>query len=74
MYNSSKGGKMVSLRPSWNIEPVVKTLVMSQVPMTHSYNPSYLGRDQKDFGLRPAQANSLGYPILKKTHHKKGLV
>jgi hypothetical protein len=32
------------------------------------------GREQKDQGSRPAQANSSQHPILKKTLHNKGLV
>jgi hypothetical protein len=32
------------------------------------------GRDQEDCSLKPTQANSLQDPILKKKHHKKGLV
>jgi hypothetical protein len=36
--------------------------------------PSFSGgRDQKDLYSKPAQANSFQDPILKKTHHKKGL-
>jgi hypothetical protein len=43
--------------------------------VAHTCNPSYSeGRDQEDRSLKPAQANSLRDPILKKTHHKKGLV
>jgi hypothetical protein len=30
--------------------------------------------DQEDSGSRPAQANSSQDPVLKKTHHRKGLV
>jgi hypothetical protein len=41
----------------------------------HAYNPSYSGgRDQEDFASKPAQANSSQDPVLKKTHHQKGLV
>jgi hypothetical protein len=29
------------------------------------------GRDQEDYSLKPAQANSSQNPVLKKTHHKK---
>jgi hypothetical protein len=37
----------------------LKILARGQVLMTHVYNPSNLGgRDQKDHGLKPAQANS----------------
>jgi hypothetical protein len=47
----------------------------SQVLVAHAYNPSYSGgRDQKDLGSKPAQANSLRDPILKKPLTKKGLV
>jgi hypothetical protein len=43
-------------------------------PVAHTCNPSYSGgRDQEDRGLKPAQANSLRDPILKKPI-KKGLV
>jgi hypothetical protein len=43
--------------------------------MAHTCNPSYSGgRDQEDHGSKPVQANSLCDPILKKNHHKKGLV
>jgi hypothetical protein len=37
-----------------------KTLSDSQVPVVHTYNPSYLGgRDQEDRSSKPAWANSL---------------
>jgi hypothetical protein len=43
--------------------------------VAHAYNPSYSGgRDQEDYGSKPAWANRLGDPILKKIHHEKGLV
>jgi hypothetical protein len=43
--------------------------------MTHACNPSYSGgRDQEDHGLKPALANSLQDPILKKNPLQKGLV
>jgi hypothetical protein len=32
------------------------------------------GRDQEDGGLKPIFANSSRDPILKKTHHKKGIM
>jgi hypothetical protein len=36
------------------------------VPVAHSCNPSYSGgRDQVDYSLKPAQANSLKDPISK---------
>jgi hypothetical protein len=42
------------------------------VRVAHAYNPSYLeGRDQEDLGSRPAQANSLRDPILRKPITKK---
>jgi hypothetical protein len=42
--------------------------------VVHAYSPSYSGgRDQEDHGFKPAQAKSPQDPILKKTHHKKGL-
>jgi hypothetical protein len=47
----------------------------SQVLVAHAYNPSYsVGRDQEDHSLKPALVNSSRDPILKKTHHQKGLV
>jgi hypothetical protein len=43
--------------------------------VANTCNPSYSGgKDQEDLGSKPAQANSSRDPILKKTHHKKGLV
>jgi hypothetical protein len=40
--------------------------------VAHACNPSYSGgRDQKDHGLKPAQANSSQDPILKKTFTKR---
>jgi hypothetical protein len=48
---------------------------ISWVLVAHACNPSYSGgRDQENHGLKPAQAKSLQDPILKKNHHKKGLV
>jgi hypothetical protein len=38
--------------------------------VAHTCNPTYSGgRDQKDHGSKPAQANSSRVPILKKTYH-----
>jgi hypothetical protein len=49
--------------------------VFGQVLVACTYTPSYLGgRDQEDHGSKPAQANSLKDPILKKHITKKGLV
>jgi hypothetical protein len=37
------------------------------VPVVHALNPSYSGsKDQEDSGSKPAGANSLWDPILKK--------
>jgi hypothetical protein len=49
------------------------------VPVAHAYNPNYSGgRDQEDFGSKPAWANCSVRPYLKekkkKKNHKKGLV
>jgi hypothetical protein len=45
------------------------------MPEAYTYNPSYSGgRDQEEHYSKLSQANSLQDPILKKTHHKKGLV
>jgi hypothetical protein len=42
--------------------------------MAHVCNPSYSeGRDQRDHGLKPAQANSSTRPYLEKPFTKKGL-
>jgi hypothetical protein len=50
-----------------------KNKILSQVLMAHACNPSHsVGRDQEDCGLKPV--NSFRDPILKKTHHQKGLV
>jgi hypothetical protein len=41
-------------------------MILSQVPVAHACNPSYLGgRDQEDHGLKQARANSSQDPILK---------
>jgi hypothetical protein len=46
-----------------------------QVLVAHACNSSYSGgRDQEDHSSKPAWENSSRDPILKKTHHKKGLV
>jgi hypothetical protein len=43
--------------------------------VAHSCNPSYSGgRDQEDFGSKPAQANSSAGPYLEKPFTKIGLV
>jgi hypothetical protein len=40
--------------------------------VAHTCNLSYsVGRDQEDWGSKPAQANSSQDPISKKNHHKK---
>jgi hypothetical protein len=40
--------------------------------VANAYNPSYSeSRDQEDHGLKPAQANSLRDPILKKSYHNE---
>jgi hypothetical protein len=44
----------------------------NQFLMAYTCNPSPSGgRDQEDHNLKPAQANSLRDPILKKPHHIK---
>jgi hypothetical protein len=44
------------------------------VLVAHACNPSYAGgRDDEDLSSKSARANSSQDPILKKTHHKKGL-
>jgi hypothetical protein len=41
--------------------------VSSRALVPHTYNPSYSGgRDQEDHSLKPAWANHLQDPILKK--------
>jgi hypothetical protein len=43
--------------------------------MAHACHTSYSGgSDQEDLGSKPSWTNSSTDPILKKTHHKKGLV
>jgi hypothetical protein len=43
--------------------------------VAHAYNPSYSGdRDQEDYSLKLAQANSSLRPYLEKTHQKKWLL
>jgi hypothetical protein len=46
----------------------------SQVPVADAHNPSYSGGRDQDLGLKPAWANNLQDPILKKLNTKKGLV
>jgi hypothetical protein len=42
------------------------------MPVTHACNPSYVGGgDQENHGLKPAQANSSGDPILKNLSQKE---
>jgi hypothetical protein len=49
---------------------------LTQALVAHTCNPSYSGgRDQEDFGSKPAWTNSLQDPISKNPSHKnKGLV
>jgi hypothetical protein len=48
---------------------------LSQALVAHASISSYSGgTDQEDHSLRPALENSSQDPILKKIHHKKGLV
>jgi hypothetical protein len=64
--------KLSLLRDVWlsNIE----SPKMSQVPVVHTCNPSYLGgRDQEDPSSKPAWAIVHG-TLSQKTLHKKGLV
>jgi hypothetical protein len=43
--------------------------------VAHACNLSYSGgRDQEDYGSKPAWANSSTRPYLEETLHKKGLV
>jgi hypothetical protein len=43
--------------------------------LAHAYNTSYSGgRDHEGHCSNPALVNSSQNPILKKTHHKKGMV
>jgi hypothetical protein len=53
---------------------ITKIITTSQAPVAHTCDPSYSGgRDQEDYGSKPAQANSSRDPP-KKTLHKKKLV
>jgi hypothetical protein len=48
---------------------------MQPAPVAHACNPSYSGgRDQEDYGSKPAQANSSVRPYLEKSFTKVGLV
>jgi hypothetical protein len=50
----------------------MKQQVFSQVPVAHACNPRYSGSsDQEDHSSKPAHANNLQNPILKKTITKK---
>jgi tRNA A22 N-methylase len=54
------------------VRPCLKKNKISQVLVAHTCNPSYTGgRDQEDRSLKPAWANSLRNPILKKPFTKK---
>jgi hypothetical protein len=54
---------------------LTSTLLSSQAPIAHAYNPNYSGgSDQEVRGLKPAQANSSARPYLEKNLHRKGLV
>jgi hypothetical protein len=50
----------------------IKISTCSQVPVAHTYNPSYSGGNhQEDWCLKPAQANSSRDPILKIPNTKR---
>jgi hypothetical protein len=52
---------------------ILKIMCKGWALVAHAYNPSYSGgRDQKDLGSKPAQANSSRDPTLKKPNTKKG--
>jgi hypothetical protein len=54
---------------------ILKMLLISQVLVAHTCNPSYSGGgDQEDCGSQPARANSSQDPISKNTQETKGLV
>jgi hypothetical protein len=62
--------KITELDP--NLSPHIK-INSSWVPVAHACNPSYSGgRNQKDYGSKPAQANSSQDPILRTVITKKG--
>jgi hypothetical protein len=43
-----------------------------RVLVTHAYNPSYSeGKDQEDYGSKPAQANKFARPISKISNTKR---
>jgi hypothetical protein len=58
------------------LQSVTYTIILSSwVPMAHACNPSYSGgRDQEDYGSKPAWATRSQDPILKKPITKKGLM
>jgi hypothetical protein len=45
--------------------------MLSQVPVAHAYNSSYLGGTDKDCHSKPTWENSLQVPILKIPNTKK---
>jgi hypothetical protein len=48
------------------------TEVLGQVPMAHTCNPRYSGgRDQEDYGSKPALANNSQSPISKNPTQNK---
>jgi hypothetical protein len=52
--------------------PLKDCQMESRVPVTHACNLSYSGgRDQKDLGSKPVQANSLQDPISKNPSQKQ---
>jgi hypothetical protein len=70
-----KGYKFVKLGKclgniTWKKQDIsfsIKTKPSGQMPVVHTYNPSYLGGwDRENHSLRPAWANSLQDPISKK--------
>jgi hypothetical protein len=53
----------------------LKKLVVSQVQVAHTCNPSYSGgSDQENRGSKPTWAKQFTRPYLGKIHHKKVLV
>jgi hypothetical protein len=67
------GAQLGHLTTQTSLDCLLKLTNNCQVLVAHACNPSYSGgRDQEDQGSKPAQANSLWDPILKKPITKKG--
>jgi hypothetical protein len=70
-FKVTQNSKLETLRSFLTATKTMK----SRVPVAHTCNPSHSGgRDQEDCGSKPAHANSLQDPTLKKPIIKIWLV